>query len=72
MHCPGNPETLGKERVFPQLTHIMIRGQMEIDDSILQLPIANLARTADNIIRGETLWAGRNRRYLQAIKQSGI
>ena len=50
----------------------MIRKKMGIDDSIFQLPIANLARTADNIIRGETLWAVRNRRYLQAVREAGV
>lgn len=45
---------------------------MEIDDRILKLPIANITRVAENIIRGETLWAARNRRYLHEVKKAGI
>lgn len=44
---------------------------MGIDDSILQLPIANIARVDDHIIRGETLWAARNRMYLPDVKEAG-
>ena len=51
---------------------LMIQKKMRIDDSIFQLPISILARTADNIIRGETLWAVRNRRYLQAVRAAGV
>lgn len=44
----------------------------EISASILSLPIANISRVNDHIIRGETLWASRNRRYLQEVKDAGI
>lgn len=45
---------------------------MRIDESILQLPIGNIAKVSGNIIRGETLWATRNRRYLHEVKETGI
>lgn len=35
-------------------------GSPSVADSILELPIANISRVADNIVRGETLWASRN------------
>lgn len=43
-----------------------------ISDSILDLPIANIARVSDNIVRGETLWASRNRRHINAVKEAGV
>lgn len=43
-----------------------------IDDSILELPIANIARVSGNIVRGETLWASRNRKHIYAVKESGV
>lgn len=36
-----------------------------IADSILELPVANIARVNRNIVRGETLWASRNRWCLE-------
>lgn len=45
---------------------------MKIRDTILELPIGNIAKVSDNIIRGETLWAARNRRYLHEVKERGI
>lgn len=46
--------------------------QSTISDSLLELPIANIARVKDNIVRGETLWASRNRKYLDKVKEAGI
>lgn len=43
-----------------------------IGDSILELPIANIARVAGNIVRGETLWAARNRKHILAVKEAGV
>ncbi len=43
-----------------------------IDDSILDLPIANIDRVTGNVVRGETLWASRNRKYIHAVKESGV
>jgi len=43
-----------------------------IDDSILNLPIANIARVSDHIVRGETLWASRNRKYIDAVRKAGV
>lgn len=43
-----------------------------ISDSILELPIANISRVNGNIIRGETLWASRNRGCLGAVKEAGV
>lgn len=43
-----------------------------ISDSILDLPIANIARVDGNIVRGETLWASRNRRHLDNVKAAGV
>lgn len=43
-----------------------------ISDSILSLPIANIARVNRNIVRGETLWASRNRKYLDKVKEAGV
>lgn len=45
---------------------------MCISDSVLTLPIANLARVRGNIVRGETLWASRNRKYLSSVKEAGV
>lgn len=44
-------------------------GSPSVADSILELPIANISRVADNIVRGETLWASRNRLYLDKVKE---
>lgn len=49
-----------------------VRQTPSIDDSILCLPIANIARVKNNIIRGETLWASHNRRYLRDVKAAGV
>lgn len=43
-----------------------------ISDSILELPIANIARVRGNIVRGETLYASRNRKHIETIKNSGV
>lgn len=43
-----------------------------ISDSILDLPIANISRVNGNIVRGETLWASRNRKYLDKVKEAGV
>ena len=43
-----------------------------ISDKILELPIANIARVNGNIVRGETLWASRNRRFLDKVKEAGV
>lgn len=45
---------------------------MEIKDSILELPIGNIAMVNRNIVRGETLWKRKNRIYLQAAKEAGV
>lgn len=45
---------------------------LAISDSILALPIANIARVRGNIVRGETLAASRNRKYIEAIKEAGV
>lgn len=36
------------------------------------LPVANFARVSDNLLRGETLWAARNRKCLDLAKEAGI
>lgn len=43
-----------------------------ISDSILNLPIPNIARVSGNIIRGETLWASHNRKFLPSVKEAGV
>jgi len=43
-----------------------------VDDSILNLPIPNIGRVSEHIVRGETLWASRNRKYIDAVKESGV
>lgn len=43
-----------------------------ISDSILGLPVANIARVSANIVRGETLWASRNRKHIDAVKQARV
>lgn len=43
-----------------------------ISDSILTLPIANIARVTGSIVRGETLWASRNRVLLDGVKDAGV
>ncbi len=43
-----------------------------ISDSIMKLPIPNIARICGNIVRGETLWASRNRKFLTAVKEAGV
>lgn len=47
-------------------------GSPSVADSIPELPIANISRVADNIVRGETLWASRNRLYLDKVKEAGV
>lgn len=43
-----------------------------IKADILSLPIANITSVSRNIIRGETLWAKRNRKYVWSIADYGI
>lgn len=43
-----------------------------ISDTILELPIKNIARVTGNIVRGETLWASRNRWCLDKVKEAGV
>jgi len=43
-----------------------------INDSILELPIANIARVSGHIVRGETLWASRNRKHISAVVEFGV
>lgn len=43
-----------------------------ISDNILELPILNIAKVSGNIVRGETLWASRNRKHLAAVKEAGV
>jgi len=47
-------------------------NHIAISDSILDLPIANIARVSDHIVRGETLWASRNRRLINAVREAGV
>lgn len=46
--------------------------ELLISDEILELPIANISRVSDNIVRGETLWASRNRKYIDEVKAAGV
>lgn len=43
-----------------------------ISESILALPIANIARVNGHIVRGETLWASRNRKFLDKVRDAGV
>lgn len=43
-----------------------------ISDSILALPIANINKVTANIVRGETLWASRNRGLIDKVKEAGV
>lgn len=43
-----------------------------ISDSILELPVENISRVSGSIVRGETLWALRNRWYLKQVKEAGV
>lgn len=43
-----------------------------ISDSILELPIANIARVSSNVVRGETLWAARNRKHIYSVIEAGV
>lgn len=43
-----------------------------ISDSIFALPIVNIARVRGNIVRGETLAASRNRKYIEVVKEAGV
>ncbi len=43
-----------------------------IADSILELPIENIARVSGHIVRGETLWASRNRKHIDSVKEAGV
>lgn len=43
-----------------------------ISDSILELPIENIARVSGHIVRGETLWASRNRKYIDSVKKARV
>lgn len=43
-----------------------------INDAILDLSVANIARVSGSIVRGETLWASRNRKYIDAVKEAGV
>lgn len=43
-----------------------------ISDSILELPIENISRVTGNIVRGETLWASRNRWCLDKVREAGV
>lgn len=43
-----------------------------ISDRILNLPIANIARVSGNIVRGETLWASRNRKHIDSVREAGV
>lgn len=45
---------------------------MAISDSILNLQVANIARVSGHIVRGETLWASRNRKHIDAVKAAGV
>lgn len=47
-------------------------SEPSISDAILNLPIANIARVNGNIVRGETLWASRNRWLLEKVKDAGV
>lgn len=50
----------------------MDNEEMAVRDSILDLPVANIARVSDHIVRGETLWASRNRKHIDAVKEAGV
>lgn len=43
-----------------------------ISDSILELPIENVARVCGNVVRGETWWASRDKWCLDEIKEAGV
>lgn len=49
-----------------------IEDNNTISDSILELPIENIARVSANIVRGETLWASRNRKHIGSVKKAGV
>lgn len=41
-------------------------------ETILELPVENISRVAGNIVRGETLWALKNRWCLDKVKEAGV
>lgn len=43
-----------------------------VPDSILELPVEKISRVAGNIVRGETLWALKNRWCLDKVKEAGV
>lgn len=43
-----------------------------IAEEILSLPIDNICRVNSNIIRGSSLWASPNRRFLREMKELGV
>ena len=45
---------------------------MEIKDSLLELPIGNIARVNSHVVRGETLWRSENYKYLRAAEEAGV
>lgn len=54
-------------------THGRVENEVvAINDSILALPIANIAQVSGHIVRGETLWASRNRKHIDAVKEAGV
>lgn len=40
--------------------------------AILNLGIQNIAKVSDNIVRGETLWAARNRKFILLLRNAGV
>lgn len=43
-----------------------------VPDSILELTVEKISRVAGNIVRGETLWALKNRWCLDKVKEAGV
>lgn len=62
--------TAGNTETFPVAESIEDRHT--ISDSILELPIENIARVSGHIVRGETLWASRNRKHIDSVKGAGV
>ena len=52
--------------------HKVVELPSTIAEEILSLPIPNICRVNRNIIRGESLWLSRNRKFLREIKDLGI
>ena len=40
--------------------------------TIMSSGIQNIAKVSDNIVRGETLWAARNRKFIPLLRDAGV